>query len=143
MKFAFNLMQVVILGTIKLSVISFYRRLFRGRTFDYYSKGMIILVISWTIAFFLSFLFACRTQFEYQWSTLLNLVTHCTDEEKFFKAYAVSDVIIDGLILAMPMPIVCDHQGEVIVAVIDFTNDVRYGDCKCHWTRSWLCVVYS
>ena len=143
MKFAFNLLQVIILGTIKLSVICFYRRIFRGRTFDYYSIGMIVIVIAWSIAFFFSMLFECRTHFEYLWSTLLNLVTHCSDEEKFFKAYAISDVVIDGLILAMPIPMVCLHQIGIVVAVIDFTNDVRYGGCKCHSSTNWLCVVCS
>ena len=141
MKFAFNLLQVIILGTIKLSVIFFYRRIFRGRTFDYYSIGMIAVVIVWSIAFFFSVLFECRTHFEYLWSTLLNLVTHCSDEEKFFKAYAISDVVIDGLILAMPIPMVCLHHARIVVAVIDFTNDVRYGDYKCHLSTNWLCVV--
>ena len=107
MKYAFDLLQVIILGTIKLSVIFFYRRIFRGKTFDYYSKGMIAVVGFWTTAFFLSFLFECGTRFEDLWSTLLNLVSHCANEEIFFKAFAVSDVIIDGLILAMPSPIVC------------------------------------
>lgn len=110
MKFAFNLSQVIILGTIKLSVISFYRRIFRGKTFDYYSIGMILIVIAWITAFCFSVLFECRTHFEFLWSTLMNLVTHCTDEEKFFKAYAISDVVIDGLILAMPIPMVCSQQ---------------------------------
>ena len=107
MKYAFNLLQVIILGTIKLSVIFFYRRLFRGKTFDRYSKGMMAVVGFWTTAFFLSVLFECGTRFEYLWSTLLNLISHCAHEEIFFKAFAVSDVIIDGLILAMPCPIVC------------------------------------
>ena len=143
MKFAFNLMQVIILGTIKISVIFFYRRIFRGRAFDYYSKGMIIIAIAWTIAFFFSVLFECGTHFEYLWSTLLNLVTHCTDEEKFFKAYAISDVIIDVLILAMPIPMVCLRQVGINFAVIDFTNDVRYGGCRCHSSTGWRCVVCS
>ena len=136
-------MQVIILGTIKLSVISFYRRIFRGRTFDYYSKGMIVIAIVWTIAFFFGSVFECGVHFEYVWSTLLNLVTHCLDEEKYFKAYAISDVILDALILAMPIPMVCLRQAGIFIAVIDFTNDVRYGDCKCHSSTNWLCVVYS
>ena len=107
MKYAFNLLQIIILGMIKLSVIFFYRRLFRGKTFDQYSKGMLAVVGCWTTAFFLGVLFECGTRFENLWSTLLNLITHCVDEEIFFKAFAVSDVIIDGLILATPCPIVC------------------------------------
>ena len=107
MKYAFNLLQIIILGTIKLSVIFFYRRLFRGRAFDHYSKGMMAVVGFWATAFFLGVLFECGTRFEDLWSTLLNLISHCADEEIFFKAFAISDVIIDGLILAMPCPIVC------------------------------------
>lgn len=110
MKFAFNPMQVLVLGTIKLSVILFYRRAFRGSTFDYYSKGMLAIAMVWTIAFFFSCLFECKTHFDYVWSTLLNLVTHCFDEEKFFEAYAISDVILDVLILAVPIPMVCLQQ---------------------------------
>lgn len=71
---------------------------------------MILIVIAWITAFCFSVLFECRTHFEFLWSTLMNLVTHCTDEEKFFKAYAISDVVIDGLILAMPIPMVCSQQ---------------------------------
>ena len=143
MKFAFNLLQVIILGTIKLSAICFYRRIFRGKTFDYYSLGMIVIVIVWSIAFFFSVLFECRTHFEYLWSTLLELVTHCSDEEKFFNAYAISDVVIDGLILVMPIPMVCLQQTGIVVAVVDFTNDIRYGGCKCRSRTNSLCVVCS
>lgn len=81
---------------------------------------MIVVVGAWWIAFFFSFLFECGIHFEYLWSTLLNLVTHCADEEIFFKAYAISDVVIDGLILVMPIPIVCFHQNEIVPAVIEF-----------------------
>lgn len=106
MKWAFNLLQVLILGSIKLSVISFYRRIFRGKAFDFYSKGMLAIVCTWTIAFFFTVLFECRTDFRYLWSTLLDLLTHCTNDVMYLKAYAISDVITDGLILAMPIPTV-------------------------------------
>lgn len=106
MKWIFNLLQVIILAAIKISVILFYRRIFRGKAFHFYSKGMIALVSAWSTAFFFAVLFECGTHFEYLWSTLLNLLTHCTNEEQYFKAYAISDVITDGLILSMPIPIV-------------------------------------
>lgn len=38
MKWTFDLLAVFILGGMKLSVIFFYRRLFRGKVFDLYSK---------------------------------------------------------------------------------------------------------
>lgn len=77
------------------------------KSFDYYSRGMIAIVGTWTIAFFFTVLFECGTKFEYLWSTLLNLLTHCTNDLMYLKAYAISDVITDGLILATPIPIVC------------------------------------
>lgn len=111
MKWVFNLLQVIILGTIKLSVIFFYRRIFRGKAFNYYSKGMIAVVSAWSTAFFFTVFFECGTHFEFLWSTLLDLLTHCTDDLMYLKAYAISDVITDGLILAMPVPLVCSQQG--------------------------------
>lgn len=92
---------------MKLSVILFYRRLFRGKAFDFYSKGMIAVVGAWTTAFFLTTLFECGTAFEYLWSTLSNMITHCTNNMTYQNAYAASDVITDVLILAMPIPVVC------------------------------------
>ena len=146
MKFVFNPLQVIILGTIKLSVIFFYRRIFRGRTFEYYSTGMIVIAIAWSIAFFFSFLFECRTHFEYMWSTLLNLVTHCIDEEKFFKAYAISDVIVDGLILAMPIPMVCLQKAgivgcsELTTLDMEVANVIR-AQIGCVWCVLDGCIV--
>ena len=142
MKFAFKLLQAFVLGTTKLSAILFYRRIFRGKAFDHYSKGMIVVVSAWWMSFF-NFLFECGVHLEYSWSTLLNLVTHCANEEIFFRAYAVSDVIIDGLILAMLIPIVCFHQTEIVLALMESTNGFTYGDCRCHISANWLCALYS
>ena len=136
MKWVFNLLQVIILGTIKLSVIFFYRRIFRGKLFDYYSKGMIAVVCAWSTAFFFTVFFECGTHFEYLWSTLLNLLTHCTNDLMYLKAYAISDVITDGLILAMPIPLVCFSQAENFLAAIILTKSLRYGDYKCRWTTN-------
>ena len=106
MKWAFNLLQVWILGSIKLSVICFYRRIFRGNTFELYSKCMIGVVAAWITAFFFAYFFECGTHFQYLWSTLIDLITHCANEPMFFKGFAISDVILDGLILIMPIPVV-------------------------------------
>lgn len=106
MKWVFNLLQIIILGTIKLSVMFFYRRIFRGKAFNYYSKGMIALVSAWSTAFFFTVFFECGAHFNYLWSTLFNLLTHCTNDVMYLKAYAISDVITDGLILTTPIPLV-------------------------------------
>ena len=106
MKWAFDLLEVFVLGAMKLSVIFFYRRLFRGKTFDFYSKGMIAIVGAWVTTFFFTTLFECGTRFEYLWSNRLDLLTHCNDSGMNKSAYVISDVITDILILAVPIPIV-------------------------------------
>lgn len=100
------MLLVLVLGSIKLSVVLFYRRVFRGKQFDAYSKGMIGIVSLWIISFFFTVLFECRTNFKYLWSTLHDLLTHCSNDVEFQKAMAISDVILDGLIIAMPLPVV-------------------------------------
>lgn len=107
MNWAFSLLEVFILGAMKLSVIFFYRRLFLGRAFDVYSKGMIAIVGTWNTAFFFTPLFQCGTKFHYLWSNRLDFSIHCTDGMMYGNAYAISDVITDFLILATPVPIVC------------------------------------
>ena len=106
MKWTFDLLEVYILGGMKLSVIFFYRRLFRGKVFDNYSKGMIAIVGAWVTAFFFTPLLQCGTRFDYLWSTFSNHITPCIDSMMYQTAYATSDIITDILILAMPIPIV-------------------------------------
>lgn len=101
-EWAFNLVQCLSFGTAKLSVILFYRRIFRGQVFDIISKTMIAIVIAWMLSFFLAILFECGTNYWALWSTLENLLAHCVDDTKIFKAFSISDVITDVLILSMP-----------------------------------------
>ena len=63
MKWASNLTQAVIFGAIKLSVIFFYRQIFRGKIFDLCSKSLMVIVGAWTIAFFFTVFFERGTSF--------------------------------------------------------------------------------
>ena len=115
-------------GTVKLSVIFFYKRIFRGQLFEALSNALIAIVIAWTASFFLAILFECGTNYWALWSTLENLLTYCVDDTKIFKAFTISDVITDGLILAMPQYWVCPlDMSQVTNAHIEF----RFGNYKC------------
>ncbi|QSZ32401.1 hypothetical protein DSL72_001975 [Monilinia vaccinii-corymbosi] len=105
-KYAFNLLQMIAFGAVKLSVLFFYRRIFRGTIFDIASWTMIGVVIIWTFGFFFTMMFECRTEFWAFWSTLSDLLTHCLDDVKFQRVLSVSDVVSDILILLIPIPIV-------------------------------------
>ncbi|KAA8570253.1 hypothetical protein EYC84_002565 [Monilinia fructicola] len=105
-KYAFNLLQMIAFGAVKLSVLFFYRRIFRGKIFDIASWTMIGVVLVWTFGFFFTMMFECRTEFWAFWSTLSDLLTHCLDDVKFQRVLSISDVVSDILILLIPIPII-------------------------------------
>ncbi len=109
MKWAFDLLEVLVLGAMKLSVIFFYRRLFRGgrgKGFEYYSKGIITIVGTWITVFFFTRYFECGIRFDYLWSHPSNRLKHCAHAMMYQNACAISDISTDMLILATPIPIV-------------------------------------
>ena len=87
----------------KLSVIYLYRRVFPSRVFKTISKVMIGTVVLWILGFFLTFFFICRTDFWASWSTLEVFLNQCIDSNATARAFCISDVVTDGLILSIPI----------------------------------------
>lgn len=104
-EFAFNIMSPLALGFIKLSILFFYRRIFRGRAFELLNWILIALVVLWTLGFFLVQVFDCRTHFSTNWGTLAEL-QKCLSTFHQRLAYSISDVIIDVFIFLFPVPLI-------------------------------------
>jgi hypothetical protein len=103
-------MSPLALGFIKLSILFFYRRIFRGKYFDVLSWTLIVLVILWTLGFLLVQIFDCKGHFQTNWGLLADL-EKCINTFRQLLAYSISDVIIDLFIFALPIPLVssaCD-----------------------------------
>ncbi|KAG8527122.1 uncharacterized protein KY384_008551 [Bacidia gigantensis] len=98
-------MSPLALGFIKLSILFFYRRVFRGRIFDLLNWTLITLVVLWTLGFFLVQVFDCGTRFYVNWGRLSDL-QKCLSSFKQLLACSISDVIIDIFILILPMPLI-------------------------------------
>ncbi|KAI1321388.1 hypothetical protein F5Y16DRAFT_70421 [Xylariaceae sp. FL0255] len=99
---AFVLVQVWAFGLAKLSVLYLYRRIFATPVFRLLSMLAIIFVGIWTLGFFFSYLFSCGTRFWANWSPLFVLLEDCFDTTPYFFALAITDVITDVIILALP-----------------------------------------
>ncbi|KAL8704394.1 MAG: hypothetical protein Q9225_008089 [Loekoesia sp. 1 TL-2023] len=99
-------MQILALATIKLSILFFYRRIFRGRIFDISSWVLVGVVIAWAATFFIAILAACGTSIEANFDTLGALKERCVNTFDILIALAVSDVAVDLAILIMPIPLV-------------------------------------
>ena len=106
LEYPFDLMQIVTLATIKMSILFFYRRIFRGKTFDIASWVLIGVVAAWAITFFIAILAACGTSIAANFQTLGALKGECVNTFDILIALAVSDVAVDLAILIMPIPLV-------------------------------------
>lgn len=123
-------MQILALATIKLSILFFYRRIFRGRAFDIASWVLISVVGAWAVTFFVAILAACGTSIAANFQTLGALKAECVDTFDILIALAVFDVAVDLAILVMPIPLV----SSLHVPVTDVVDaDVpRFLRSRCH-----------
>lgn len=103
-------MQVLALTLIKISILSFYRRIFRGRAFNITSWILIGVAVAWGLTFFIVQFAACGTSLAAQWSSLASLKGKCVNTFDVLIALSVFDVAVDLAILIMPIPLVRNLQ---------------------------------
>lgn len=94
------------LACVKLSVLFFYRRIFciRGlrEWFRNVSTVTIAIVVLWLVVFQFLTGFQCGTHFSALWDG--TYLQYCVLSFPFLYGLAVSDVILDVWILALPIP---------------------------------------
>ena len=102
----FNLIQVLALGLVKLSILFFYRRVFRGRAFNIANWVLIGTVTAWATTFFIAIVAGCGTSIAARFQTLGALKKECVNTFAIEVALAVTDVAVDLVMLIMPIPLV-------------------------------------
>jgi hypothetical protein len=95
------------LGLVKSSILVFYKSIFFGKPFKIASYVALGLVGSWTVAFFFANLFTCWPVSPFIEPFYKN---NCIDGLSMWYAMAISDTIIDFLILFLPIPVVLKLQ---------------------------------
>lgn len=98
-----------VLGTLglwmtKISVLLFYRRLFSVPGFRRINNAFIVTTVAWGLAFTLAFAFQCipvSTIWEKPEPEYGNL---CLELRPFYLSLAISDLILDVLVLMLPLP---------------------------------------
>lgn len=107
-EFATQLLSVLSLVFTKLSIVVFYRRIFKGKVFSIISTTLLVAVAAWGVAFFFATLFECMP-IPMVWKTLFGTPEHqavCYNYLPMFWATAISNMIMDTAILALPIPFV-------------------------------------
>ena len=68
----------------------------------------------------------------------LDIPTHGANGVTYLEAYAISDVITDGLILAESFSHIRFSEAEVFLPAMMVTTGVLgVRDCNCHWVIDW------
>ena len=106
LEFALYLVMCLNYGIIKLSVLLLYRRLFVGEIFNRYTLAMCAIIALWSLSFFFGFAFECHTNITNYWTSPATIEAHCDNTSALVLGFAVSDVLTDLMILAIPIPIV-------------------------------------
>ena len=99
-------MGIPTLTLIKTSVVCFYRRIFVTPRFKLLAKFFIGLLIAWLIAFLVASFLECGNHLLSLFSTASDYEVHCKNALPTGYGYVISDVIMDLMTLAMPVPMV-------------------------------------
>jgi hypothetical protein len=112
---------------VKLSVLFFYRRIFvvdknwrSARNLIFVS--MITLVALWTIGYTVTLMFMCKGRFEILFTDLMATMAYCMNILIVGYSYAVSDFILDAIIILLPLPFVsmrAHHSEDVSLKHVD------------------------
>lgn len=98
------------LGVVKISILLFYRRLFMVKSFKIASAIMITIVAGWAASFTMAMIFQCNPP-SYFWRLLEEeYPQHCIQVFVMYQGLAVSDLVLDVLVLALPIPVVVSLQ---------------------------------
>ncbi|GAB1207802.1 hypothetical protein APSETT445_006537 [Aspergillus pseudonomiae] len=105
--FANEISYTLLVPSIKISILLLYRRIFAVRKFRIASLITGGLVMSWCLAVFITVFLQCRP-IALNWDKTLEGT--CIDPKKFFFGNAISNLLIDVVILALPIPMVLQLQ---------------------------------
>jgi hypothetical protein len=111
-QYFFDLIGVFAFGSLKLSILFFYRKIFcvskaNNDAFNTITTSMIAIVFVWTVSFGIGAIFLCGARLVYAWAPVALVAEHCTSQLQFLEGYAISDFIIDCFIWALPIPKIC------------------------------------
>ncbi|KAM3081443.1 hypothetical protein ACMFMG_004907 [Clarireedia jacksonii] len=113
LKFTHQIFVMLAYGSIKLSIIAFYRRIFivrRNDTFDIISKISAVIIFLWALTFIFFIIFDCGTAIWANWASTTAKLKYCNIgfKSEYGLAYglAISDVLIDIYVFLLPLPFI-------------------------------------
>ncbi|KAI2615090.1 hypothetical protein GGR54DRAFT_308286 [Hypoxylon sp. NC1633] len=104
-EWAGQLISILAFTFIKISLVLFYRRIFRGNRFYLITTILLYFICGWGVSFFLAILLECIPVSQ-AWLPQSQRDGQCYNPLPAFDAMATTNMIIDIAILTIPQPIV-------------------------------------
>ncbi|KAF4624982.1 hypothetical protein G7Y89_g13188 [Cudoniella acicularis] len=101
------------LGLIKLSILSFYHRIFcpqKTGIARFIITGMMCIIGLWTLGFWFAHVFICKGYFSAYWGSTDDLKAKCLNTLLKTYSLSISDFITDVLTLIIPLPLLWKLQ---------------------------------
>ena len=105
-RYSSELLTTLSLGIIKISILLFYQRLFTVKSFFIASTVMIGVVAAWTVAFESAMIAQCSPPRLFWELFEIDYTPHCINVQMMYLGLAASDLILDVMVLAFPVPMV-------------------------------------
>ncbi|KAI4142678.1 MAG: hypothetical protein LQ340_007262 [Diploschistes diacapsis] len=112
-QFAFQIFMMIAYGTIKMSIVAFYRRLFvvhKGSPFAVITMTIWVIILLWTIVFLFLVIFPCGEHVWATWSAPIYQIQFCDIAFASEYGLAMSDLILDIIVFLMPLPLIWSLQ---------------------------------
>ncbi|KAF4629023.1 hypothetical protein G7Y89_g9132 [Cudoniella acicularis] len=100
-------------GLIKISVVSFYRRIFVGQAFRQWSLALLVFICVWMVAFFLALTLWCGVHPAAGWTSRATILAYCTNLADLELAFAATDAITDLMVILTPIPMLWGLQMSI------------------------------
>ena len=106
---AYQFIQILTLGCIKLGALFFYRRIFstgyKSTAFDTALRISMAIVILWIVAMMIMNGVQCGSHISALWTIdIENYLIYCVHVFPFLNGFAISNFLLDLLILTLPLP---------------------------------------
>ena len=88
---------------------------------------MIGIVTAWSVAFFFATVFQCGVDWKLNWAPIEVFLTQCSNTLDMLSVFTATDILTDLMIIAMPIPMVCQVLRDTISTVLTF---IRSGHSK-------------
>ncbi|EME79970.1 uncharacterized protein MYCFIDRAFT_77774 [Pseudocercospora fijiensis CIRAD86] len=106
-----NILEVWAFGTVKLSALFFYRRLFCTRAkpthvLNYITWTMIAIVSAWIVTFCIMTFNICGKHNTIEWTVMKGATKECKLNYPYFRAVSISDFVLDVIIITLAFPMI-------------------------------------